>query len=260
MKPLAEQVAERLTASAYQDDKSIESPWMNITRYKALGFSCYGTLVDRNRGVLEALRPLLEATTQRVSDEEVLQLYRDLISEERRKASKVGQQQLHYQVHGKIARTLGVALDEKSKWEQAMEFGNRIAQWPIYEDVPGALQYLSKFYRLVVLMPADAGNSDMFSDRLPVTFDAHVVYQGQDRHEALAGSLAGAGLSREEVLPVCSQEIDDPWRELIDFPICTLHRKNAQPWSDEALAPRAKRLELSSMADLVLAHQNALRC
>lgn len=233
---------------------------MNITRYKSLGFSCYGTLVDRNRGVLEALGPLLRATTEGITTDEVLQLYRGLISKKRRMSPKIGQLQLHSQIHGEIARSLGVVLDEQSEWEQATEFGNRIAQWPIYEDVPGALQYLSKFYQLVVLMPADAGTSDLLSARLPITFDAHVIYQMDNRHEALTESLAGAGLSREELLPVCSQEVDDPWRELIDFPLCTLRRKNTQPWNDVPPTPNGKRLDLSSMADLVLAHQNALRC
>lgn len=233
---------------------------MKITQYKALGFSCYGTLVDRNRGVLDALRPLLERATQQVPPaEELLQCYRTLVSDKRCVAPTISQLQLHCQVHDQIARILGIAVDEGTDWEQGLAFAKRICQWPIYEDVPGALQYLSKFYRLVVLMPADAGNSDNLMERLPVAFDAKVMYQAEDRHQALTDTLQAVGLSRQELLPVRSQEEDDPWRTLIDFPVCTLRRNPLRPWNVTESRTDTSRCEFASLADLVSAHQDALR-
>lgn len=232
---------------------------MKITQYKALGFSCYGTLVDRNRGVLEALRPLIERSREELPGEALLHLYRTLITQKRQAAPNIGQLQLHCQVHDELARALSIPVDDGTDWEQAMAFGKRIAQWPIYEDVPGALQYLSKFYRLVLLMPADAGNSDALSERLPVALDALVVYQADDRRQALADTLAAVGVSRQELLPVRSDEADDPWRDLIDFPVCTLRRDALRPWNDPRQGLDNRRCEFASMADLVLAHQNALR-
>lgn len=240
-------------------ERRIKSQSMKITQYKALGFSCYGTLVDRNRGVLEALRPLLERSREVLPVQQLLALYRTRISERRLAAPGIGQLQLHCQVHEDMARTLGVPVDESADWEQAMAFGKRIGQWPIYEDVPGALQYLSKFYRLVLLMPADAGTSDAVSERLPVALDALVVYQADDRRQALADTLAAVGVSRQELLPVRSEEADDPWRDLIDFPVCTLRRDTLRPWNHTQAGLDSRRCEFASMADLVLAHQNALR-
>lgn len=153
---------------------------MKINQYRALGFSCYGTLMDRQRGVL-------------------------------------------------------------------------------YEDVPGAMQYLSKFYRLVVLLPADADSSEALTAQLPVAFDAQVTYHHEDRRAALRDTLQAVGLRREELLPVRSTDVDDPWGDLVDFPICTLRRDPPRPWRRPEPLGKGGRCEYASLADLVLAHQDALR-
>jgi len=231
---------------------------MRITQYKALGFSCYGTLVDRNRAILDALKPLL-ARVELHDSEAVLSRYRQLAVELRQHSPDISQLQLHCRLHERLARELEIPEDADSDWDLAMNFANRVSHWLIYEDVPGALQYLSKFYRLVMLMPADAGPADALTERLPVEFDARVIYQPDDRRRALADTLVAAGISREELLPVRSLEEDDPWRELVDFPICTLRRGQEVPWTPPAPTGKGGRCEYASLADLVLAHQDALR-
>jgi hypothetical protein len=232
---------------------------MKITQYKALGFSYYGTLVDRNRGVLHALRPLLERTAQNVQPDALLQLYHALITEERRASPTIGQLKLQCLVHDAIARSLGIAVDETVDWEQAMTFAKRMDQWPFYEDVRGALQYLSKFYRLVVMIPTDPSISDALSERLLLTTDIQIVHQPETGHQALLDALLAANLDRNELLPVRSEEEDDPWRDLIDQPVCTLRRDTRHPWNDTNPCTKSQHCEFASMADLVLAHQNALR-
>ena len=50
---------------------------MKVTHYSALGFSL-GTLVDRERGILEGLRPLAVQANPDLSDEQLLSAYRSI--------------------------------------------------------------------------------------------------------------------------------------------------------------------------------------
>lgn len=232
---------------------------MKITQYKALGFSYYGTLVDRNRGVLNALRPLLERAPHSVQPDALLRLYRSRVADERCAAPTIGQRQLQCIVHDAIARSLGIPANEAVDWEQAMAFAKRLDQWPIYEDVPGALQYLSKFYQLIVVIPGEPGDDDALSERLMNGDALQVVYQTDDVDQTLADTLATANVHRSELLPVRGEEADDPWGKLMDQPLCTLRRDTLRPWNHAQSATDPLHCEFANMADLVLAHQNALR-
>jgi FMN phosphatase YigB (HAD superfamily) len=44
-------------------------------RFRALSFDCYGTLIDWEAGILDALRPLRAASNRRVTDDEILEVY-----------------------------------------------------------------------------------------------------------------------------------------------------------------------------------------
>lgn len=224
---------------------------MKITQYKALGFSCYGTLVDRDGGVLEGLRSFWAHS----QPEELLNAYQRLSTRLRREAPEASHRALNGRVYVQLAQDLHLQPD----WDESYTFGNTAGQWPVFEDVPGALQYLSKFYRLLLVSPFDMGDASALAERLPVTFDAILENRGNDLRAALDAALAPLGLDRAELLPVRSPEPDDPWEGVVDFPVCTLRRRHQRPWQQAAQAIDVKRCEYASLADLVHAHQAALR-
>ncbi|GGJ93288.1 hypothetical protein [Pseudomonas matsuisoli] len=224
---------------------------MRITQYKALGFSCYGTLMDREGGVLEGLRPLLAHTQPKW----LMAAYVRTLGELRTQAPSSGQKALHAQTYLRLAQD----LQQPEDWDAGLAFGNNAGRWPIFEDAPGALMYLSKFYRLVLLPPADMDDATVLTERLPVTFDAIVDHRAEDPHSALDKALKTLDLDRSDLLPVRSPATDDPWQGVVDFPVCTLRRRHGLPWQKAAQAIDVKRCEYASLADLVHAHQIALR-
>ncbi|AYN96786.1 haloacid dehalogenase [Pseudomonas sp. LTJR-52] len=228
---------------------------MRITHYKALGFTCYGTLIDRQVGVLEALRPLLVRFQATTSPQWLMAAYRRLTAELRNAAPDISQAALHCQIYRQLARELQIEPD----WDDSLAFGTAVHRWPIFEDAPGALQYLSKFYRLILISPLDSGDASAMAARLPVTFDAIVENRGGNLRDALATALDSLRLERSELLPIRSTDSDDPWSDLVDFPLCTLRRRHAEPWSHSEQAMEGRRCEYASLADLVYAHQIALR-
>ncbi|HKS12619.1 MAG TPA: hypothetical protein VJS90_06220 [Pseudomonas sp.] len=225
---------------------------MKITHYRALGLS-YATLVDRERGILEGLRPLAAQSARPLDDPQILDAYRYLSVQLARQASSPAA--LHGQLYQRLAQQLLLVPD----WEASVAFGSAAAQWPIYEDAPGALQYLSKFYRLILIAPRHGIDIESLTRRLPITFDAIVEPDDDDWRPALAQALQTIEVPRMDMLPVRSSEPDDPWNSLVDFPICTLRRTQAQPWNMSNSALDAKRCEYASLADMTHAHQRALR-
>ncbi|SDI02015.1 hypothetical protein SAMN05216588_11071 [Pseudomonas flavescens] len=226
---------------------------MKVTQYKALGFSL-GTVVDRERGILDGLRSLAVHSTRATSDEQLLQAYRQLASELSHGDEALSSASLHARLYQRMAQQLLVIPD----WEAHVAFSNSTAQWPIFEDAPGALQYLSKFYRLLLVAPPHGSDVQALLRRLPVAFDAVVEPNGEDWHRSLEGELQRLQLVRPELLPVRSTEADDPWAQRVDFPVCTLRRDNRSPWNRSPQALDGKRCEYASLADLAHAHQLAL--
>jgi len=114
---------------------------MRITRYQAIGFSCYGTLVDREGGILEALRPLVAQAGLSTHPDWLLGSYHRLARELRQAAPNASQTSLHLRIHQRLAQE----LQQEDDLDASVAFGNATTCWPVFEDAPGALQYLSKF-------------------------------------------------------------------------------------------------------------------
>jgi hypothetical protein len=226
---------------------------MKVTHYRALGFSL-GTLVDRERGILEGLRPLAVQANPDLSDEQLLSAYRSIALDLSSTATMVSPSAFHGQLYQRLAHQLHTIPD----WDQSVAFSSSSDLWPIFEDVPGALQYLSKFYRLILIAPPQGIDVGSLTSRLPVQFDAIIEPSSDHWHTSLDAALLKLELERSELLPVRSTETDDPWNERVDFPVCTLRRGHSQPWNHSPQALDGKRCEYASLADLAHAHQKAL--
>lgn len=226
---------------------------MRVTQYKALGLS-FATLVDRERGILEGLRPLAVQSDAATSDAQLLSTYRHVAQELAAAVTQVSATAFHGQLYQRVAQQLQIIPG----WDESVAFGSSSAQWPIFEDAPGALQYLSKFYRLILIAPPQGIDVLALSRRLPVEFDAIIEPGADDWHASLERALQRLGLERSELLPVRSTESDDPWTDRVDFPVCTLRRGHNQPWNHSPQAMDGKRCEYASLADLAHAHQKAL--
>jgi hypothetical protein len=226
---------------------------MRVTQYKALGLS-FATLVDRERGILEGLRPLAVQSESVTSDAQLLNAYRQVAEELGARAMPVSATAFHGQLYQRVAQQLQIIPG----WDESVAFSSSSSQWPIFEDAPGALQYLSKFYRLILIAPPHGIDVTALSRRLPVEFDAIIEPCDDDWHRSLESELHRLGLERSALLPVRSTEADDPWTDRVDFPVCMLRRGHNLPWNHSPQAMDGKRCEYASLADLAHAHQMAL--
>jgi len=146
-----------------------------LTDFKILTFDCYGTLIDWETGIWEALQPLIMRNRRSdIMREGVLACFAR--HENALESSVPG---MHYRkilekVHAAIAGEFGLestaSLDE--------DFGRSVGNWPAFPDTADALRYLKTRFRLVVLSNIDRESFAASNRKLGVVFDA--VYTAQD--------------------------------------------------------------------------------
>jgi 2-haloalkanoic acid dehalogenase type II len=147
---------------------------MKLTDFKVLTFDCYGTLIDWETGILSGLRLLVEKADITLTRDQILEIFAQNESAQEVETPAMPYSQLLSIVYKRIARTWGVAVTN----EQANSFGASIPDWPEFSDSVGALQYLKKHYKLVILSNVDRVSFRASNSRLQVAFDA--VYTAQD--------------------------------------------------------------------------------
>jgi 2-haloacid dehalogenase len=146
-----------------------------LTDFKVLTFDCYGTLIDWESGIWDALQPILMLNQR--SD-----ILRDdaLVSFARHESSVEAETpDLHYRkVLEKVHRALAGEFGLQNTDDLALVFGQSVAHWPAFPDSADALRYLKTRYKLVILSNIDRDSFAASNRKLGVEFDA--IYTAQD--------------------------------------------------------------------------------
>jgi 2-haloacid dehalogenase len=145
-----------------------DNPALNPALFDALTFDCYGTLIDWETGILEALRPLLAAHEMNVTDDTaLLELYAQGEAE-----AEAGDYLPYREVLRRtllfIAGRLGVAIAPDEEFVLA----DSVPDWPAFPDTVASLRRLGTRYRLAILSNID---DDLFSQ----TAERHLGGIGQ---------------------------------------------------------------------------------
>ena len=216
---------------------------MELTDYRALLIDCDEVLFDRNSGIWTALQPMLQSYPDTLSREEVLADYDEVIRGLNPLFSKLGFSGLQCFAHRQLAERLGL----ETTWEEDMRFARSVSDWSLYEDTPGAMLYLRKFYRLLIYGDRDNADREAFCERLGITSEDFLSPTSQpleDRAWLLANDL-----EPKDVLLVCgSAELSSAGG------LCLIQRGCGEPRSTSPAD-----FYIDSMADLVTQHQQSLR-
>jgi 2-haloacid dehalogenase len=174
-----------------------------LSAFQVLTFDCYGTLIDWETGICQALGPWLEAQGVRVGRDELLAAFAAAEAPQQQATPDLPYPELLARVHGAVAQRFGVAVDPAA----AQAFGGSVPNWPAFPDSADALAYLKRHYRLVILSNIDRASFAHSARKLGVEFDA--VYTAEDigsykpdgrNFEYMLARLAEQGIAREEIL------------------------------------------------------------
>ncbi|MGI9498738.1 MAG: HAD family hydrolase [Geminicoccaceae bacterium] len=233
-KPSA-RVAERRATTPAVQSTCVERP-RRLSDAAVLTLDGYGTLVDRESGIISALMPWLNDVGVTAERGEILRAFAQ--AERANMIPGVSYRDVLIRVHDGLAEFFGVAPDQKA----AEEFASSIGRWPLHPDAPAALAYLKQHFQLVVLTNADHAAFDVTNEALGVEFDA--VYTAEDAgaykpstamFAFLLNKLDEAGIERRRVMHVAgSIQFDHVPAKRLAMNTCWIHRKDGQQRLAEA--------------------------
>ncbi|MDP7242846.1 MAG: haloacid dehalogenase type II [Rhodospirillales bacterium] len=176
---------------------------MRLTEFDALTFDCYGTLIDWETGIFDALAPWLERHGVAASAGEVLEAFAQRESKQQADTPDMVYPEILARVHTALAEHWGISSSDA----EAREFGASVGNWPAFADAPEALGTLKEHFKLVILSNVDRTSFKASNDKLGVEFDA--VFTAQDvgsykpdprNFAALLDGLKGLGIEAKRIL------------------------------------------------------------
>ncbi|KAB0507430.1 MULTISPECIES: HAD family hydrolase [Pseudomonas] len=216
---------------------------MYLTDYRALLIDCDDVLVDRDSGIWTALQPLLENHSDRLDREAVLAAFDEAVRTLYPRFAELGFSGLLCFAHRQLAERFGL----KASWEEGMSFARSVGNWSLFEDAPGAMLYLRKFYRLLVCCDRDAADREQLCERLGITPEDLLSRVSNPLEDS--AWLQANKLKPEDILQVSRPPAEPPK----SAGLCLIYRDHG---NDTQQCPAD--FCINSMADLVAQHQRSL--
>ncbi|WP_370962483.1 HAD-IA family hydrolase [Amycolatopsis sp. cg9] len=184
----------------------------DLTKFKALSFDCYGTLIDWEAGIAAVLSPWAEEQGLGLADEDLLVAYAGHEAAVEREAPAT----LYPEVLAEAFRRTGAGLGLAVSDEWAGRLGGSVPRWPAFPDSAGALARLAERYRLIILSNVHragfAGSNELLRGRFDAIITAEDVgaYKPAANHfRALEETLPSLGVARGELLHVAQSLFHD---------------------------------------------------
>ncbi|GLS22264.1 haloacid dehalogenase [Labrys miyagiensis] len=238
---------------------------MRLTDFEALTFDCYGTLIDWESGMVEGLKPLTTKVSRELTRDAILEAHARHESSQQLYTPAKRYQDLLPIVYKRLAEEWGIAVTH----EECVEYGRSVQNWPAFADSAGALQYLKRHYKLVILSNVDNDSFRHSNKKLGVEFDA--IYTAEDvgsykpnprNFDYLLEKLDSLGVKRNKILHTAESMFHDH-KPANDYKLasCWIYRRHAQKGFGATMNPGQLPhvdFRFDSMADLVKAHQEQL--
>lgn len=145
---------------------------LRFESFDVLTFDCYGTLIDWETGILDALRPVFAAHRVELVPEPTLERYGELES-----AAERGPYREYKAILRAVLEGLGSHFGFTPTALELERFSTSVKDWPAFPDSPAALQALHKKYRLAIVSNIDDDLFAYSAQRLQVRFDWIITAQ-----------------------------------------------------------------------------------
>ncbi len=238
---------------------------MRLTEFKALTFDCYGTLIDWESGIIAGLSKLTGRLAEPIARDQVLEAHARHESRQQQVTPDLPYNRLLQVVYKRLAEDWRVNYN----WEEAVAYGRSVGDWPAFPDSASTLQYLKKYFKLVIVSNVDNESFRSSNAKLAVEFDAIVTaedvgsYKPSRRNFDYTFSvLSSLGVGKEQTLHIADSGYYDhePANEL-GLRSCWIHRRFEQRGFGATMrtpAEPAVDFKFTSMAQLVKAHHAEL--
>lgn len=143
---------------------------IDIFRFDYLSFDVYGTLIDWETGIIQALRPILRTHGFEWSDDEILDRFA--------RYETVAQQQpysTYREVLTEVLERIGAEQDFQPTTDDVLAFSSSVPDWPAFADSAESLATLKQHFKLAVITNCDDALFAESNRKLGVAFDIIVT-------------------------------------------------------------------------------------
>lgn len=147
----------------------------SLKDFEVLSLDCYGTLIDWETGIWNALQPLFMSNGGRGIERGLALSW---FAEHERRIEQDQPQRPYPEVLARVHAALAEQAALRSSAALDRDFGRSVAHWPAFPDTAEALRFLKTRYRLVILSNVDRQSFSASNRKLGIAFDA--VYTAED--------------------------------------------------------------------------------
>lgn len=123
---------------------------LDLQRITHLTFDCYGTLIDWETGILDALSSVLACHGAYATDEELLRLFAKLEAEE-----ETGPYKSYRDVLSNVMARIGTALHFKPSPGELGRLADSMQDWRPFPDTIAALKILKRRFQIAIISNVD---------------------------------------------------------------------------------------------------------
>ncbi|MFN8452715.1 MAG: haloacid dehalogenase type II [Anaerolineae bacterium] len=181
---------------------------LNFDDFAVLTFDCYGTLIDWESGIWEALEPVLTTHAVALPPAQALELYGTLEAD-----IESGSYRAYKAVLRGVLEGIGARLRFTPTEAELDRFSHSVENWRPFPDSPRALKALKQKYKLAIVSNVD---DDLFAHsarRLEVPFDYVITAQQVQSYKPATAHFHEAfrriGVPRRQILHVAQSLYHD---------------------------------------------------
>ncbi len=205
---------------------------MNLSSIRALSFDCYGTLIDWETGIFEAMLPWLHRTGIKLGREDLLRHFGAFETVVESETPDLLYPLVLAETLRRIAEHLGTDVTDA----ETQAFGNSVGQWPAFGDSAEALARLKSRFKLIILSNVNRDSFDLSEKKLGVEFDLVITaedvgsYKPDQRNfDRLFADLGSIGVKRSELVHVAESLYHDHGpAQRNDLPSVWIHRRHGK--------------------------------
>jgi 2-haloalkanoic acid dehalogenase type II len=236
---------------------------MELKDFQVLTFDCYGTLIDWESGMINALKPLTDQLDHELERNTILEAHAQFESAQQAQTPGMAYHNILAIVYKRLAETWAIP----ASWNDCLHYGQSVKDWPAFPDSADALAYLKAHYKLVILSNIDNKSFAASNEKLGVTFDA--IYTAQDigsykpadtNFDYMLKNLQQMGFDKSHILHTAESMFHDHQpANRHGLASCWIYRRHAQAGFGATMNPGdlpAYNFRFNSMAEMAEAHQN----
>ena len=146
---------------------------LDFNQFEWLSFDCYGTLVDWETGISDAVAGALASHDIHLTRSEILELFADVEPQIQDRSGYLE----YRRVLRRVMALIGIELDFQFTESDLTCLSDTLPSWPIFDDTVPSLIAMKSRYRLAIISNVD---DDLFAQtarELGVEFDTVVTAQ-----------------------------------------------------------------------------------